>query len=223
MRYFYFNWQIVVFLIFGINPAFTASMSPEISRDAAVKQANTVVVGFFTGHSTQNEWNYHDQFDNDGNQVPHSIITTAYEFLVHEIIDGEVVPKNINIYVIGGELKNSLAEQFVRLADLKQKVVLKLIPDSGASQRGYSGFNVVHGYIQEVENVQHLRQIQYEIIELRREEPEHTEAQIERDIAEAMKMEENSGDYINTDYETRETFPDDPLESVNNDSNVSAK
>lgn len=209
---------ILAFLsIIIMDTSLASTQAPKIKLDSAIKQAISIVVGEFTGHSYQESWKYDDQFDEDGTPISITQVVNIHKFRIKEILAGDDLKGVINISIPDNGIGESITNQTQEV-----DIVLNLIEDTGAANRGSTGYNIVYSHPIEINDDSKLEQLKNKIERLRQDEPQHPDAQIEDDFTNDLEWQ---AEHMLT--ENAEKSPslamDDPYKIQNNSDDSSQR
>lgn len=101
---------------------------PEPSMEAALRHAQTVLVGYFTGESEIEKRVLKGVMNDEGEVFDDVVLYTAYQLEVTDVLAGEKPPERVRINVPGA----------VELPEPKQRIVVGLSPDEGSPAGGYT-------------------------------------------------------------------------------------
>jgi len=176
---------IVSVILLMTEGSIASTQAPSITLDSAIKQAELVVVGNFTGQSYQESWEYNDLFDEQGNPVSIIQEVTIHKFRVQELLAGDDAQLEIDIILFGEETMESIVNQ-----KQGQHIVLTLSENAGGDMDSLSRYNLVTAEAIEIETRDQLEQWKNKISHLRVNEPKHPDAYIEEKVLTDLEWEQ---------------------------------
>jgi hypothetical protein len=112
-------------LTFAAGPVHATSILPPTPMETAWRQADAVVVGWFTGRETV-ELRQALTLDENGRHVELVYVVTFRQFEVTDVLDGRLDSRTVEVVLMGGELDGIVTEFAVDLPENGELVLLSV-------------------------------------------------------------------------------------------------